>query len=975
MASYYDAYDSRSRPSRRNELPTRSRDEYYLKPTTGANEPRRSGESVTGQNRSCASQRSPNRYGYASRDDYPPHLPPDTGRPPRRSASTNRQRSSWPPLPTCEDEATALAKEAGTQKQLRDIGKDAAESRGTVNQEPIIQDVPELINKDERRFVLGGRDIDGANLPTPPTSEDEKVRKANRRPSKLDTNFIKVQNSVPEMGKRPASPYAFKPSTQSQDEPAFDRFLSPDSMLSPPPTDSRSGQRANIGTRSQPSSPRRDSARHSPPSRPSKDYFSSHGSEWAVDDAEYDTNKAATYSSSRDVPRSSQHTSVVDFASQPAVPIRKLNLDARRNTDTSSTLPTLSKGRTDKTSRPTPLTATSALSELDNSAICSSPTTSLLAADFPLSRSREASYLSSRNVSPAGSAVGASESTVPARSPRMSAEFTRDQSAGSSPTSRNGSVPGSRPASPSPQTPGESPRLPRTDLDWSTLLAANAARRSKPPSRLPSSLRQESMPAVPRPGPQQRSPRTDSLPYPVEDGPATPTVWMPSERTHQYIPPARPSLQVPLAQDSKTQSRTASPALNSTSYMSTASSRSVRPSFQPRHSTSELPQTEKRQPVERPTANEARRVSSNTSSQAKKDIQVLARKGLPACPRNVPVSGYDDWYTLIGAPNLDFCPDCVDSIFERTVFRNYFRRSPPLSYDTQVSCALGGMPWIRLAWLLTLQQQRADLSLLKDLADIEARSPDPCPGDREAVRSWFGVRDSDGVFVKNFHICYSDVKRIERLLPNLSGFFVRLPRPATEDKHYCAIRPQGNRFSAYLDALVITHEKAIASRREPDPMPFIQLVKQRQSLRECRKDEFFSNGLWHFIPSLPEFTVCEDCYEYVVAPEARKDNDIAMRFNRTLQPAYGEGIGSSCQIYSPRMRKVFQRAIEDKDMKYLARKAKERRDAEVRLQDRFRYVFQKAKRLSWEGTGGEDDEYRLNREIERISAVWKAEWE
>ena len=397
--------------------------------------------------------------------------------------------------------------------------------------------------------------------------------------------------------------------------------------------------------------------------------------------------------------------------------------------------------------------------------------------------------------------------------------------------------------------------------------------------------------------------------------------------------------------------------------------------MQPRHSTAEIPQSEKRLSFEKPKANEGRRVSFNTSSQAKKDLQVLMKKGLPTCPRTTAVAGYSDWYTLVGAPNLDFCPECIDSVFERTVFRNYFRRSPPLSLNMKVQCALGGMPWIRLAWLLTLQQQRADLGLLKDLAEIEGTTPEPCPGDREAVRSWFGLRDSNGVFVKNFYVCYSDVRKIERLLPTLSGMFVRLPYRTVDEKHLCAIRPEGNRFSAYIDILIATHEKAMESRKDADYAAFIDLVKRRQRLRECSKDNLLLNGLWHFIPNLPELTVCEDCYETVVDPEVRKNNDLAMRFNRTLQPVYGEGIGSSCQLYSRRMRKVFQRAIQDKDLKYLARKAKERRDAEIRLQEKYRYVIQKAKRLSWDEGGYEDDERRLDREIRRITLEWQTEWE
>lgn len=352
------------------------------------------------------------------------------------------------------------------------------------------------------------------------------------------------------------------------------------------------------------------------------------------------------------------------------------------------------------------------------------------------------------------------------------------------------------------------------------------------------------------------------------------------------------------------------------------------------------------------------------------------KKGLPPCSRPDPVAGYDDWYTIIGATNIDFCPDCIDTLFQRTVFRPHFRRSLPRSMNSKVRCAFGS-PWIRLAWLLTLQQQRTDLSLMKDLAEIE-ETTDPCPGSVQTVQSWYGLRDPDGLFVRDFHVCFGDVRKIERLLPSLAGLFVKLPNRASYEKRVCAIRTDSNRFSTYLDALVSTHEKAVSTRKGADPMPLIDLVERKTRLRECTRDNMLLGGLWHFIPDLQSFTVCEDCFESVVEPEIKKNSSVAKKFNRTLQPVYGEGIGSSCQLYSRRMRQIFRRSVEDADFKYLVRKAKERRDAELWLQEKYREVMRRAKRLAMESQDGgiaEEEERRLNRELERISGEWKGKWE
>lgn len=77
------------------------------------------------------------------------------------------------------------------------------------------------------------------------------------------------------------------------------------------------------------------------------------------------------------------------------------------------------------------------------------------------------------------------------------------------------------------------------------------------------------------------------------------------------------------------------------------------------------------------------------------------------------------------------------------------------------------------------------------------------------------------------------------------------------------------------------------------------------------------------------------------------------------------------------MRKVWSRAVRENDFRYLARKAKERRAAEVRLQERFRAVALKAKRLSWESEGGisASEDRRMQREIEKISEEWSLDWE
>jgi hypothetical protein len=930
--------------------------------------------------------RRSDRYSYDDRYSYPlqrSHASHDPARARSRARSVVQKRRSWPPRPIVESEAASLAREAWTKRPPSESGEDEAPSKGDIDQEPIIQDVPGQPNPQEQRYVVLSESEKEApsakSIPTPPTSEDEKAsRGRSKRPSHLDLDMSDV---APEFQRRAPSTYAYSRSTPvKEDLVSSGTFLSPDA-LTPPPSDFKNRKSTRFTPTSQPASPRKDSVRISPRSRKGRDYFQSTPSdEDAIADSSSDTPSGQRRRRSRSTrrperrPSDNRTTSVVDFASQsPAEPsIRGSRLDARRQTESATSLP--KSKMFEKSARPSPLGSSSALSDLDQPAINSrlnSPAATLspYATYPPATRD-------SRNVSPASVTSRSSASPQSYPSPR-DPEFARES--GSAPSSGTPSVSGSRPGTPTsssgPVRMPQMPPMPSSDLDWSSLMAATSGRSRtatlKPPSRLSASMRMESAPEVPRQS-TMPSRSTTGLPYPVYDEPGTPTAYTPTDRAFHTFGPRPTSLEIPGQQEST--SRTASP---STSSFNLPNSNSTRPALPARHSFANISPVEARSPSSfaRPVRPETtRKTSLNGVPPTKQEVDEMLARGMPGCPRPDPVSGYDDWYTLVGCPNLDFCPYCIEDVFERTIYRSGFRRAVPRSLNTKVQCAFS-TPWIRLAWILTLQQRKPDLILMRDLAEIEQTS-EPCPGSAEALRSWYGLRDPDGLFVRDFHVCYNDVRKIERLLPTLNGLFVRLPNRTSYEKRKCALRTEGNRFSLYLDKILDMHDRAVATRKLPDPMSFINLVERKLRIRECERDNMLLGGLWHFNPSMPDFTVCEDCYEEIVEPEARKNSDIALRFNRTIQPVYGEGIGTSCQLYSRRMRKVFRTAIKEDDIKYLGRKAKERRDAELRLQERYREILRKARRLEERNGGGsEDDERRLEREMEKISREWKDMWE
>jgi hypothetical protein len=303
---------------------------------------------------------------------------------------------------------------------------------------------------------------------------------------------------------------------------------------------------------------------------------------------------------------------------------------------------------------------------------------------------------------------------------------------------------------------------------------------------------------------------------------------------------------------------------------------------------------------------------------------------LPPCPRTTPVRGCDDWLTLPKSPSFNICPSCYESIIAPTEFRAHFVKAPIRPLNDEVGCDFGSQPWYRIAWLLARKEHRKDLSLVRGIAEITETAP-PCLGKHEATRKWYSIVDPEtGNLIRNFDVCYSCVRCIETLLPSVRGIFVRadltgppgLPR-------VCDMRFDSKRFIHYFDALETMADTASKYGEEPDAGDFAELAKRYASAPECRGGETLHNERWHVITQLPEFTVCPECFDEAVLPGLGKRKAIPAMFNKSLQriPV------ASCQLYSPRMRAIFDKAVNTNDYKLLAAKARDRKEMEVDLKE------------------------------------------
>jgi len=92
---------------------------------------------------------------------------------------------------------------------------------------------------------------------------------------------------------------------------------------------------------------------------------------------------------------------------------------------------------------------------------------------------------------------------------------------------------------------------------------------------------------------------------------------------------------------------------------------------------------------------------------------------------------------------------------------------------------------------------------------------------------------------------------------------------------------------------------------------------------------------------VPEFTVCEECYDAVVWPMIEEDDnnkksDVANNFIRKRQVLSL----ASCQLYSHRMREIFRRACRRNDLAYLELKVKEKLLEQAEIKDKLAALLQ-----------------------------------
>ncbi len=274
-------------------------------------------------------------------------------------------------------------------------------------------------------------------------------------------------------------------------------------------------------------------------------------------------------------------------------------------------------------------------------------------------------------------------------------------------------------------------------------------------------------------------------------------------------------------------------------------------------------------------------------------------------------------------------------MFANTEFHHLFVPATIRSGDQVVACDFGASVWYRIAYILTLRQEYPDLRLLQGIASVATRVQ-ACAGSQAVTRSWYSVIAPGARRpVQSFNMCHGCSRMIEALLPNLAGVFVPLdshePTRGICELHFA---PERKRFFDYFDQMYATSAGAVRRRTAPSVANLVDRVREISLHEECLRNTPIPGRKWHVLQQVPEFTVCEECFNAVVWPMIEDEDsgsEVPRNFYKNKQPKQM----ASCQLYSERMRRVFMEACKYDDYDYLATWVHTRMRKLVEIKARF----------------------------------------
>ena len=270
-------------------------------------------------------------------------------------------------------------------------------------------------------------------------------------------------------------------------------------------------------------------------------------------------------------------------------------------------------------------------------------------------------------------------------------------------------------------------------------------------------------------------------------------------------------------------------------------------------------------------------------------------------------------------------------------------------------------PWIRMAAISSITSKQPDVTFLTKLANI-SKDYEPCPGPKPAERDWYRVEDENAAeddHLADFQVCTHCVHCIEIILPTLRGTFFRYkghqvdttPRP-------CSLRFDPIRFAQYIDKCEKSAQAAARTHKEPDMSDFVWFHKKETVIGECTREHALIGRDWHLNALIPELAICEMCYYDTVRPLSTSPN--SYRLAKAVSPIPKHISNDvSCQLYSPRMKEIFERACREDDAEYLKQAVLTRRKLQVEILAARMAVQQRP------------DEWKAQKELDELMDNWR----
>jgi len=171
----------------------------------------------------------------------------------------------------------------------------------------------------------------------------------------------------------------------------------------------------------------------------------------------------------------------------------------------------------------------------------------------------------------------------------------------------------------------------------------------------------------------------------------------------------------------------------------------------------------------------------------------------------------------------------------------------------------------------------------------------------------------------------------------------------------------------YFDALEKASEMALTNGTSPSITQLVDDISSISSLSltrvtrvsDCPRDKTMHNKKWYILASLPELTICDDCFEEVVYPRLSESPSLTEKFSIY---AYRVPI-ATCQLYSERMRALFEEACRRKDLRQLEDAVIERKNKEVEIQAKLSQLKAQPQNDPW-----------IEEAVKKLEQLWK-KWE